>query len=132
MFWGTDIVGAFAMKRFDWSNSDGAFKTMVGVQSEKEWAEKCNKNLEELYQKRSTDEDVQKQTPEPVNNTSLDVAQELSAKRKASSVMIDKLTMPSKRKANQPKSKKGPEIILERVQSSRIGTCDTLKLAIVT
>ena len=40
MLWGTDVIGPFAMKCFDWSNSDRAFKTIIGVQNEKEWAEK--------------------------------------------------------------------------------------------
>ena len=98
------------MSKFDWSKRDAPFSGIVAVEDEKQWTEKCN----DILATRSQTESILERIREiPAESTCADVTIELAApeaetsdgnienvKRKASSTLIEQLTIPSKRVCN--------------------------------
>ena len=87
----------FRLKHFDWSKSEGAFKSIVNASDEKVWAKRCNEILKELYQ--MTEKNRQEECSPSVSHTrsSEPPHEDMGEKRKASCTLIDQIRSPSKR-----------------------------------
>ena len=117
------------MRTFNWANSDGGFKDLVGLDSEKSWIEQCNKCLSDLKKLKDAEKgkdgsiidgcidtakvisvvaDIAKEAPVADIAKEAPEAEVLSrvGKRKATDKLIEQLTVPSKRKPKQEVAQK--------------------------
>ena len=115
------------MERYDWADSHGSFKDLVGLASESLWVEKCNTCLAELLAKLPLDSNVNTKKDDGLTLTgTADNSQTVvegdivdgSEKRKATERLIEQLTLPSKRKCQEEKQ---PNDVQACVENCRIG-----------
>ena len=121
------------MRKFNWANSDGGFKDLVGLDSEKSWIDQCNKCLSDLKKLK----DAEKDKDGSIINGCIDPAKEILVvadiakeapeaevlsrvgKGKATDKLIEQLTVPSKRKPKQEVTQKSN--FQQKVDNCRIG-----------
>ena len=94
----------------------------------KKWEKLCNEYLKELDKASNIDEDepCEDRLSQDDNRTpALSTNEDMSAKRKASSALLDKLTPPSKKKREEEDQTEAEKIL--EVQSHRVGMYSNMR-----
>lgn len=118
--------------KFNWANSHGGFKNLVGLDCEKTWVDQCNKLLDDLKKLKDAEKDDDESIIDGTIVTGkdipgADIAKEIPeaealntvGKRKVTDELINQLTVPSKRKPKQEATQESD--LQKKVDNCRIG-----------